>query len=162
MKGQTRNQLRCWVSSSNVTISCKKFVLVPVLVQNVHHLGLWGYASYMVQVLIRVRNCLSMLPFGERCCCGSFGILGVSIFRAGCFSATGSFPLSESFALGVEFLLLADNEDEEVSMKKRMKRSRKLLLSLTSRLLLWPSLLTLWSSQVFVECLCVHRHREYL
>ena len=69
-----------------------------------------------------------MPPLFERCCLGSLGIFGVFGFKAGCYSAKGTYPFKESFK-GVpffllmslsepdledeEFLLVADNDDKE-------------------------------------------------
>ena len=70
----------------------------------------------------------STLPDLERCCLGSFGILGVLGFRVGCLSALGTCPLSGSLNLGAhfplslseperedkEFLLVEEEEDDEL------------------------------------------------
>lgn len=111
-----------------------------------------------------------MLPFWERCCCGSLGILEVSLLRAGCLSATGSFSLTGSLFAPLplelslsdpdredkEFLRLADQEDdkdeeeddkedkdEEAATEPPFKTSVRAFCGV------------LESSQVFWECPCV-------
>ena len=57
--------------------------------------------------MTRARIWCSILPFFEHCCCGSLGILGVSLLRVGCLSARGSFPCRGSL-----FLYPDEDEDE--------------------------------------------------